>query len=115
MFPTPYTLTVRRWLPDGVPNPHGYVEAAYGDPETFKAHAIAPGSMPEAETTSAGRDMSEILWTVYAPAGTSIHSKDLVTFNGTEYEVDGDPRDYGYSPFSNSVGGVTIALKKQEG
>lgn len=112
-LPTPYTLSVQRWIPGGVPNPHGYSEGSYSAPEDLPAHAVAPGA--SLESISAGRSSNQVAWTVYAPAGTSVLSKDLVTFKGVEYEVDGDALDFTFSPWSNPVAGVTFELVLKTG
>ena len=112
-LPTPYLLSVRRWQAGGTPNPHGYSEPSYSEPEGLPVHAIAPG--PSEEAVASGRDTSSTAWTVYAPAGTSITSKDLVTFNGTEYQVDGDALDFTSPPWANPIAGVTFALTHKEG
>lgn len=113
MLPTPYVLSVRRWQTGTTPNAHGYSEGSHGAPETFSVHSVAPG--PSLEAMAAGRTTAQVAWTVYAPAGVSINSKDLVTFNGTEYGVVGDSLSYTFSPWVNPIAGVTFELKKMEG
>lgn len=112
MLPTPYTLLVRRWS-EGEPNPHGNTTNVYSEPEPLPAHAIAPGASLEA--IAAGRNTTEIAWTVYAPEGTIVRARDLITFDGVEYEVIGDSKTFAFAPWGNHVSGVTIELKKQEG
>lgn len=111
-LPTPYTVGHRRWV-EGEENPHGYTEGHHGDAVDLAVHAIAPG--PSQESIAAGRNPTEIAWTIYAPAGTTANSADLFVVDGLEYEVDGMPRDYTRGPWPNPVAGVTIELKRQGG
>lgn len=111
-WPHRYSVGVRRWH-EGEPTPHGYGAGYHGDPEPTPVFAFAPG--PSEEEVAAGRRMSEVAWTVYAPAGTVVGARDLVVLNGVEYEADGDSRDYSFGPWSSAVAGVVFALKARQG
>lgn len=113
MIPTPHAVSVRRWVPGGTPNPHGYSEGSHGPAEPLPVHALAPGASEEARQS--GRDVSEVAWTVYAPAGTVIGSEDLVTVGADEFEVVGDSLDWTRGPWPNAAAGVVFELKRQEG
>lgn len=113
-LPAPHTISVRRQVTVGEPNPFGYVEVGYSDPELVPVHGYAPG--PSVEAMAAGRTSTEVAWTVYAPAGTNISAHDFVTLHdGVEYEVDGPARDYTFAPWTVNIAGVTFELKHKEG
>lgn len=113
-FPTPHIVWVRRWAADGE-DPLGNPIVGHGDPEPLAVHGIGPG--PSRESVAAGRTPSEIAWSITAPAGTEVSSRDLVLLelDGPEYEVDGELRDWTRGPWANPVAGVVIELKRNEG
>ncbi len=114
MIPAPHTLHVRRWSDGGGTDPHGNpLPGQHGAPEALPVHGYAPGASREA--VEAGRNTTEIAWTVYAPAGTQVAAEDLVVLGGVEYEVVGDSLDWAKGPWLNPVAGVVIELRKQRG
>jgi hypothetical protein len=112
-LPTPYTLGVKRYQA-GATDSHGNPVDAWADPVDWPVYAYASGA--NEEPTEAGRDLSMVLWTVYAPAGDGLPgAQDHVVLDGTEYAVEGDPRDYSHDPWSNHIGGAVVYLKKANG
>lgn len=111
-LPTPYTLGVRRRV-EGAKDAHGNPLVTYADPIDWPVHAIAPGAsdMP----TDPNRDLSLILWTVYAPAGGNVPGDlDLVVLDGVEYALDSHHSDWTRGPWVHPMAGVSVALKRPE-
>lgn len=111
-IPTPHSVGVRRFTP-GVKDSRGNPVDAWADPVTVAVHGVAPGSMGEPGVGA--RDLSLIAWTIYAPAGTVIGSRDLVVYQGREYRVNGEARDWTTSPWPMPIAGVVIELLRAEG
>lgn len=76
-------------------------------------HGVAPGASQEA--LQAGRDVSRVAWTVYAPAGVSVAARDRVAWLGITYEVLGDSLDWSHGPWANPAAGVVFELGRSEG
>lgn len=113
------TLTVRRRQVGGAggtqKDAHGNPVVTFADPAPWPVYGAAPGVSVEG---GAGlRDLSTILWEVYAPAGDQTpHELDRVIGpDGTEYEVDGRPQDYTRGPWPHPTAGVVVTLKRVEG
>lgn len=115
MIPTPRTVFVRRWVEGVERDPLNNPISGHGAPEPVAVHSIAPGA--STESVAAGRSPDEVSWTIHAPAGVEVDSKDLVLLvaGGDEYEVVGDSLDWTQGPWHNPVAGVVIELKRQEG
>ncbi len=112
-LPTPYTLGVKRYQP-GAKDSHNNPVDAWADPVDWPVYAYASGA--NAEPSEAGRDLSLVLWTVYAPSGDTLPAAlDRVVLDGDEYAVEGEPRDYSHDPWSNHVGGAVVYLKDPRG
>ena len=111
MFPTPFTLG-HRVHSLGALDAHNNAVDAWADPVPILVHGVAPGASQEA--VAAGRDVSSVAWTVYAPAGTLLGARDRVEWQGDLYFVNGEPRDYTFGPFG-PFGGVVIELRRTEG
>ena len=111
-LPTPYTLQVRTYDPDTVDAYNNPIDA-WGDPVDWPVHAYASGANDEPEQP--GRDLSMVLWTVYAPAENLPGARDLVVLNGTEYKIEGEPRDYSHDPWQHRIGGAVVYLKDANG
>lgn len=112
-IPTPYVLQIRRRVV-GPPDAHGNSTITYEDPVDWPVHGIAPGANDLTDTTN--RDLSKILWTVYAPAGgPQVAELDMVTMAGVDYLVDGHPKDWSQGPWDHPDAGVTVELRTSEG
>ena len=112
MIPTPYTVGHRVHSESGL-DAHNNAVDAWAAPAPLQVHAVAPGASVEA--VRAGRDVSAVLWTVYAPAGTVVGSRDRIMWQGVEYAVQGQPDDWTHGPWVNPTAGVTIELAAWEG
>lgn len=111
MIPVRYLLPVRRSVA-GAPDPHGN-PATVWESGTVKAHSVEPG--PTAEEIRAGRKLSDVDWTVYAVAGTSLGAADEVQWLGRWYGVVGASKDWTHGPWDTPVAGVVVELKAQDG
>lgn len=106
-------LQVRR-LQLGAEDAHGNQAEAHGDPEPWTVRGYAPGA--NVENGDPHRDLSVILWTVYADVSADIPAeRDLVVLGGVEYAVEGRPADWTKGPWANPVAGVVVELKRAEG
>lgn len=113
MFATPHSVTVHRYTL-GDADAHGNpVESWVPDATATPVHAVAPGASLDA--IQSGRDVSEVLWTVYAPAGTAVGPRDRIAWLGEVYHVNGEPRDFTHGPWVNPAAGVVIELRRTEG
>ena len=114
MFPTPWSVLVHRYTlgaPDAHNNP---LETWTPDVVPTRVQGVAPGAQND-ESVQPGRDVSEVAWTVYAPAGTLVGARDRIEWQGDLYFVNGEPRDYTHGPFRNFGQGVVIELRRTEG
>ena len=113
-FPTPHAIRVHRYTlgaPDAHNNP---LETWTPDAVPTRVQGVAPGAQND-ESVQPGRDVSEVAWTVYAPAGTLVGARDRIEWQGDLYHVNGEPRDYTQGPFRNFGQGVVIELRRTEG
>lgn len=107
------TLKVKR-RQVGAKDPHGNPVVTYADGIDWPVHGYSPGA--NVEPGQPNRDLSLILWTVYAPAGGNAPSElDLVTLEGTDYAVEGRPADWTKGPWQHPTAGIVVELKKAEG
>lgn len=82
--------------------------------------AIAPGSMQEPDRVN--RDLSLVLWTVYADA-TNLPSGDAevkLPGMGEWLQIDGDPQDWSHGPppvgpYGGHPPGAVIELRRADG
>ena len=112
MFPTPWSVLVHRYTlgaPDAHNNP---TESWVPDAQPTRVQGVAPGA--QGESVQPGRDVSDVSWTVYAPAGTLVGARDRIEWQGELYHANGEPRDYTRGPFGR-FGGVVIELRRTEG
>lgn len=113
MLPTPYTLAVKRLTTTGTDS-HNNPITDYADPVDWPVHAYASGANDE--PAQQGRDLSNVLWTVYAPVDDKLPGAlDLVVLGGEDYAVEGEPRDYSHDPWQHRVGGAVVYLKDARG
>lgn len=113
MLPTPHTLQVRRRVV-GAKDGHGKKVVTYADPVDWLVHGYAPGA--NVNPNNPNRDLSLILWTVYAPTNDSLPGElDRVVLNGDEYSVEGRPADWSNGPWVHPTAGATVELKRAEG
>lgn len=116
---THHTLGVRRRIA-GSKDARNNPTITYGASAPWQVHSYAPGAAGSSTANNAvnlpNRDLSLILWTVYAPAnGEAPTELDLVVLDGVEYAVEGRPGDWtnGPHPFPNA--GLVVELKRAEG
>lgn len=112
-FPTPYVVQHRVFELGAVPDSHGNYEEGWADPVALPVIAIAPGAM--AEPLQPNRDLSAVLFSLYCPGGTSVGERDLITLDGTDYDVEARPQDFTRGPWQVPFAGVVIYLKSVEG
>ncbi|HEY4268413.1 MAG TPA: hypothetical protein VGM94_09505 [Galbitalea sp.] len=112
-LPTPYTLAVKR-RQTGSRDSHGKPSVTYAAGVAWPVHGYAPGA--DATRSDANRDLSLILWTVYAPADNLAPGElDLVTLGGVDYMVEGRPDDWTKGPWLHPTAGLVVELKRAEG
>lgn len=106
-------LYVRR-LTSGAEDAHGNAARTFAAPVEWEVWGVAPGGM--AEPYYPNRDLSDIAWTVFAPASDDVPTgRDRVDFEGETYEVNGDPKDWTHGPWEHPAAGVVVELKRAEG
>lgn len=109
--PTPHVIGVRTYSP-GATDDRGNPVDAWSAAVDVVVQGVAPGAMDEPGVGA--RDLSLIVWTVYAPAGTEIGPRDLVVWRDREYRVEGEGRDWSAGPWPSSAG-VVYELLRAEG
>lgn len=108
-----FTLQVKR-RQAGSKDSHGNKAVTYAAPADWVVRGYAPGA--NVEGTDLHRDLSVVLWTVYADATDDVPGElDLVVLNGVDYAVEGRPADWTHGPWHNPVAGVVVELKRAEG
>lgn len=113
-FPLPYQLGVMRYVL-GLPDRYGNHEDTWElDPKPWLVHGYwTPGGE---EPWRAGRDLSNVVWSVLAPATPDAPGdRDRIIIGGVEYEIDGKPGDYSHGPWSMPFAGLVYDLKLSEG
>lgn len=113
------TLQVRRRVV-GTADSHGKKAITYAEPADWVVDGYAPGaagsSVGNSEPARPNRDLSLILWSVYAPASDDAPTElDRVILGGVEYEVDGRPDDWTHGPWPHPTAGIVVELKRAEG
>jgi hypothetical protein len=106
-------LQVKHFRPGVERDEYGRLRDTWDDPEDWMVYGYAPGANVEPER--AGRDLSEVLWTVYAPAEGLPGERDRVVLEGAEYSVEGRPQDFSHDPWGNAVGEGVVFLKAVSG
>ena len=109
---TRHVLLVQRYA-EGAKDRHGNVTVTYLPTEPVPIRAAAPGAAQE--RIVAGRNPDEVAWTLYAPAGVQVASRDRAIWLGVEYEVMGDSLDWSHGPWDFPDAGVVIELRRQGG
>lgn len=108
-----FLLGIREHTP-GVKDGGGNPIDAWGGSKDWPVYGYASGT--NAEPGEINRDLSNVLWTVYAPVNAKLPSdKDLVILQGDEYAVEGVPQDFSHDPFGTDVGEAVVYLKRQDG
>jgi len=108
-FPTPWTVDVLRRSSGGT-DAHGNPVTSYGDPETHRVYAIAPGG--STEPFEGNRDAVTWDLDVLSPAPIA-EPQDRVVVAGDVYEVEGRPDDFTRGPFGWAPG-YRIRLNRVE-
>ena len=115
-IPTPHTLSVRQYV-EGATDAHGNPVDDWADPVAWLVHGVAPGASEEPRKPN--RDLSEVLWTVYAPAtGLVPGVRDQVLLpwvEGVWFDVNGAPDDWSKGPWQFPAAGVVVELRRAEG
>lgn len=89
----------------------------------WEVRSIAPGSMEEPDRS--GRDLSIVMWTVYADEGKQPDENAQVRLPGSSewYEVEGRPADWTMGPprvgpqagYPSNPPGVVVELRRANG
>lgn len=87
--------------------------ATWGDPETLFVVAAEPGA--SAELARSGRDVQSVVWTLTVRRGTTIGPRDVIIWQGLDYQVDGAPLDWTLGPWPNKHAKIQVALKRVTG
>lgn len=96
-----------------VSDAHGNEVESWAPPVDWRVHGYASGANDE--RADGTRDLSMVLWTVYAPATGLPSVQDHVMLQGGEYAIEGDPQDYSHDPWGHGIGGAVVYLKKVNG
>ena len=113
MLPTSYTLGVKRRV-EGEKDSHGNPRVTYAAPTDWRVHGLQPGA--NIETAQPNRDLSEIVWTVYAPASDEAPGElDLVVVDGEDFEVEGRLADWTRGPWEHPTAGIVVELRRHTG
>lgn len=110
---TRFTLQFKPYVGAGTDS-HGNTIKTFGAPADWPVYGYVSGANTSPYDPNR-EHLSQVLWTVYAPVTGLPDGMDRVTLGGTDYDIDGDPRDYSHDPFGHSVGQAVIYLKKAEG
>lgn len=114
MIPAPFNVdTIVRVRPARISD-HGRLIADWDAPPAVPDLPIAgcsvqPGA-PDEET--ANRESITVRWTVYAPPAADVTGLDGVRWQGTIYQVEGDPQRW---PDFGGLGHQVILLVDREG
>jgi hypothetical protein len=104
-FPYSVSLTLVHRVLDGQDS---FGNDAYRDEtETVAGSVAAPGG--SSEDTQFTEQVSTSM-TFYLPYGTPVGPLDAIIYNGTKYEVQGEPSSYS-SPFSNNTAPVEVRAR----
>lgn len=108
-----FTLGVKRRTEDDE-DAHGNPVVTYDDAEDWVVDGYAPGA--NVDPGNPNRDLSLILWTVYAPNNADAPTElDRVVLDGAEYDVEGRPGDWTKGPWAHPTAGIVVELKRPEG
>ncbi len=114
MLPTPHVLQVKRRVVSPTKDARGNYPVSFPTSIDWPVSGIAPGA--NVEPGLPNRDLSLILWTVYAPVHDNQPTElDRVVLNGVEYAVEGRPADWSNGPWLHPNAGVVVELKRAEG
>lgn len=112
-LPTTATLGVKR-REVGAVGSHGKQAITFAEPIDWPVTAIAPGA--NEEPANPNRDLSLVLWTVYAAAHANQPTElDRVVLDGVEYAVEGRLDDWTRGPWTHPTAGSVVRLKRAEG
>lgn len=108
-----FTLGVKRRV-EGGKDAHNNPVVTYAAATDWVVDGYAPGA--NVEPGSPNRDLSLILWTIYAPVDPSAPTElDRVVLDGDEYAVEGRPGDWTKGPWPHPTAGIVVELKRPEG
>ncbi|MFT4081185.1 MAG: hypothetical protein QM638_01235 [Nocardioides sp.] len=107
------TLQVKR-RQIGALDAHNNPVVTYADPVDWEVWDIAPGASAEPWRTN--RDLSLILWTIYAPNDDSLPGElDRVVLDDVDYDVEGRAGDWTRGRWYQPTAGAVVELKRAEG
>lgn len=113
MLPTPHTLYVKRLVSQDA-DVHGNPTTTYGTPAPLPAHFVAP-----AQSVEPYRENRDLLLTdrvVGAPKSDALPGRrDMVTWQGDDYTVQGEVDDWTDGPWEFPGAGVTFVIRRVEG
>ena len=120
-IPTPYTVRVRPFLPDAGQDAHGNPVQGWGAPWDWDVHGVYPGASEEPRKPN--RDLSVVLFTIYAPPGAMPGERDQISLPWEDdaesgprwYDIEGRPADHSMNPWKLSIAGVVVELRRPEG
>lgn len=112
MFPTPFTVTVRRTTLGPAKDDFGNPLPTMTDLD-WGVYFIAPGSITEID--DGNRDLSQVAYSIGSPDGPNVPmDKDLVVIDGVEYKVSGKPANWNRGPFGFAPG-VVVEVTRADG
>ena len=107
-----FTLSVKPYAP--TTDARGDVVDAWGSARDWVVRGVAPGGIEEPFRPN--RDLSLVAWTVYANQDDTLPgARDLVTVDGRDYAVNGEPADWTRGPWANPWAGAVVELTRAEG
>jgi hypothetical protein len=113
MIPSPYKLQVKPYIAGAKDDFNNPIDS-WGPGRDWWVRSVDPVSNREPQQPN--RDMATIAYVIQADKTDAMPGyRDLVTVDGVDYPVDGQPDDWTRGPWANPVAGVTVYLKRVEG
>lgn len=99
----------------GAPDAHGNPTAGYDAEVPLEVLAVYPPGTTSTDEPEPGRDetTTDLIVLTY-PGDVEVRARDRLVIDGAEFEVDGDPSDWGRGPYGWRPG-AQITLKRAEG
>jgi hypothetical protein len=109
------TLQVLRRIVDSEnTDAHGNPITTYADPVDWEVDGLAPGA--SVENSVDNRDLSIVVWTVYAqPSANAPSDLDLVMVGDDTFAVNAHRADWTQGPWMHPTAGDVVQLKRPEG
>lgn len=113
-IPTPWTVEVRRFEPGATDDYGNPTEAWSETPLDLPVHFVAPAATVEPYREN--RDLLTTDLAVGCPVSDNLPGpRDLVTWGGDDYTVQGDVADFTKGPWDHPDAGVTFLIRRVEG